>query len=232
MNVVLFGASGMVGQGVLRACLQDSSVRKVVCVGRSSLDQRHPKLMQVVREDLFDLIPFEGELTGLDACFYCLGVSAAGLTEERYRRLTYDLTVSVASTLARLNPRMTFVYVSGSGTDSSEQGRIMWARVKGATENALLRMPFKAAFMFRPGVIIPLDGIKSRTRSYRLFYDVLGPFLRGIHRLRPGSMTTTEQLGLAMLQVARVGGPEAILGGAAINAAARQAAVGGSAQPP
>jgi uncharacterized protein YbjT (DUF2867 family) len=221
INVVLLGASGMVGQGVLLECLRDASVRKVVCLGRSRITQQHPKLVQLVHQDLFDLRELESELTGLDACFYCLGVSSAGLPEEQYRRLTYDLTVSVASTLVRLNPAMTFVYVSGSGTDSTEKGRVMWARVKGTTENALLRMPFKAAYMFRPGVILPLDGIQSKTRSYRLFYDLLGPVLRVVHRLRPDSMTTTRQVGRAMLQVARANGPGAILDGAAINAAVR-----------
>ncbi len=222
MNVAIFGASGMVGQGVLRECLRDPSVKKLVCVGRAPLNEQHPKLVQVVHQDLFDLNSHESKLHGLDACFFCLGVSSAGMTEEQYRHLTYDLTVSVASMLVRLNPALTFVYVSGAGTDSTELGRTMWARVKGATENALLRMPFKAAFMFRPGIIIPLDGIKSKTRSYRLLYDVFGPLLRLIHHLRPGSMTTTRELGLAMLQLARAGGSKAILDGAAINAAAHR----------
>lgn len=221
MNVVLFGASGMVGQGVLLECLRDPTVQKVVCIGRTALDDQHPKVVQIVHQDLFDLSSMKDQLRGLDACFFCLGVSSAGMTEEQYRRLTYDLTVSVASTLARLNPAMTFVYVSGAGTDSSEHGATMWARVKGATENALLRMPFKAAFMLRPGVIIPLDGIKSKTRSYQIFYAALGPLLRLLHQLRPGAMTTTQKLGLAMLKLARSGGSETILDGAAINAAAQ-----------
>jgi hypothetical protein len=146
------------------------------------------------------------------------------MTEEQYRHLTYDLTVSAAATLLRLNPGMRFIYVSGAGTDSTEQGKTMWAPVKGATENALLGMPFKAAFMFRPDVILPLDGIKSKTRSYRMFYDVFGSLLRLAFRLRPGSMTTTEKLGRAMLNLARYGEAETILDGAAINAAARQPA--------
>ena len=190
-------------------------------MGRTALDEQDPKLVQIVHQDLFELSGLEDQLRGLDACFFCLGVTSSGMTEEQYRRLTYDLTVSVASTLVRLNPTMTFVYVSGAGTDSSERGRTMWARVKGATENALLRMPFKAAYMLRPGVIIPLGGIKSKTQSYRIFYDVLGPLLRLLYRLRPGSMTTTEQLGLAMLRLARAGGPGHVLDGAAINLVAR-----------
>ena len=222
MNVVLFGASGMVGRGVLRECMRDPLVSKVVSVGRVEVDERDPKLVQLVCKDLFDLDGIETHLSGMDACFFCLGVSSAGMTEEQYRRLTFDLTFYVASTLSRLNASMTFIYVSGTGTDSTERGSVMWARVKGATENMLLRMPFKAAFMFRPGVIIPLEGIKSKTRSYQIFYDVFGPVLRLIYRIRPGSMTTTELLGRAMLQLARDGGPEKILDGAEISAAARR----------
>ena len=217
MKVILFGASGMVGQGALLECLKDPAVRQVVSVGRTALDVQHPKLVQLVHADLFDLDPLQAELQGFDACFFCLGVSSAGMTEAQYRHLTYDLTVSVASRLARWNPAMTFIYVSGVGTDSSESGRSMWARVKGATENALLRMPFKAAYMFRPGVIIPLDGIRSKTRSYRLFYTLAGPLLRLLYRWRPGSMTTTANVGRAMLNLARDGGPQRILEGAAIN---------------
>lgn len=191
MNVIILGASGMVGQGVLHECLADPAVQKVVSLSRNSLADQHPKLVQLVQPNLFDLTHLEGQLGSLDACFYCLGVSSAGMSEAQYRHLTYDLTVSVASTLLRLNPKMSLIYVSGSGTDSTEQGKAMWARIKGATENALLRMPFEAAFMFRPGVIIPLNGIESKTRSYRLFYALLGPILRLIHRVRPGLLIPT-----------------------------------------
>lgn len=223
MNVAIFGASGMLGQGVLRECLKDPSVQQVISIGRTALDQQHPKLLQLTQKDLFDLSPLKNELGELDACFFCLGVSSAGLTEAQYRHLTYDLTTSAAAILLSLNPGMRFVYVSGTGTDSTEQGKTMWARVKGATENALLRMPFKGAFMFRPGVIIPLNGIKSKTRSYQLFYDVFGPLLKLLFKLRPGTMTTTENIGLAMLNLAKYGGPQTILDGAAINAAAQRA---------
>ncbi|MBS0341533.1 MAG: NAD(P)H-binding protein [Proteobacteria bacterium] len=220
MKVLILGASGMVGQGVLRECLRDASVRQVLCIGRAPLAQQDPKLVQIVRADLFDLRGVEDQLRDVDACFFCLGVSSAGLSEQAYRHLTYELTVSIASVLVRVNSGMTFVYVSGAGTDSTERGKTMWARVKGATENALLRMPFRAAFMLRPGIILPMDGIKSKTRSYRILYDLLGPLLRMVHRLSPGSMTTTRQLGRAMLQLARTGAPEVILDGRAINAAA------------
>ena len=220
MRVALFGATGMVGQGVLRECLRDDAVSEIVCVGRTPLGMQHPKIDEVVTSDLFELNRIEGKLRSLDACFFCLGVSSNGMSEEDYRRLTYDLTLSVASVLTRLNPGMTFMYVSGAGTDSSERGSNMWARVKGATENALLRLPFKAAYMFRPGVIVPLDGIQSKTPSYRVFYSVLGVLLSPLRLLFPRSMNTTRTIGLAMLEVARHGAKSPILGPADILAAA------------
>ena len=217
MDVIIFGASGMVGQGVLRECLLDPEVRRVVTVGRTPAGQQHAKLEEIVHADLLDLSPIESRLTGLDACFYCLGVTSSGMTEEAYTRVTYDLTVSVASTLSRLNPGMTFVFVSGVGTDSTEKGRIMWARVKGKAENALQRFPFKGAYMFRPGVIQPLHGIRSRTRAYRFFYAIAWPLLPLLKRLFPRSITTTEQIGRAMLAVAKHGAPSVILEPADIN---------------
>jgi uncharacterized protein YbjT (DUF2867 family) len=217
MNVVLFGASGMVGQGVLRECLLASDVASVLSVGRSTTPDRHPKLHQIVHADLVDYSAIEGDLAGQDACFFCLGVSSAGMTEEAYRKITHDLTLAAATVLARLNPAMTFVYVSGAGTDSSESGRSMWARVKGKTENDLLRLPFKAAYMFRPAAIRPLHGVKSKTPLYNAFYTFTGPLLGLLHRWTPSYMTTTEQMGRAMLAVARHGGPKAVLESADIN---------------
>jgi uncharacterized protein YbjT (DUF2867 family) len=218
MNVLLFGATGMVGQGVLRECLLDPDVEKVVAVGRSATGQRHPKLREIVHKDLLDFSAIESELTGFDACFFCLGVSAAGMTEEQYQRVTYDITLAAAQTLARLNPGMTFIYVSGSGTDSTEHGRIMWARVKGKTENALLRLPFKAAYMLRPAGIQPLHGIKSRTKLYRAFYAVSGPIFPLLKALFPNYVTTTEHLGRAMINVAKQGAPKPVLEAGDINA--------------
>ena len=151
MKILVFGATGMVGQGVLRECLLAADVEAVLAVGRTATGMSHSKLRDLVASDLFDIGAFQGELSGFDACFFCLGVSSAGMTEEAYTRLTYELTMKVAETLARLTPSMIFVYVSGTGTDSSEHGRTMWARVKGRLENALLRLPFRAAYMFRPG---------------------------------------------------------------------------------
>jgi uncharacterized protein YbjT (DUF2867 family) len=201
----------MVGQGVLRECLLADDVSNVVTLGRSAIGQHHSKLREIVHADLFDLSPIESALTRFDACFFSLGVSAAGMTEERYAHLTYDLTMAVATTLVRLNPAMTFIYVSGAGTDSSEHGRAMWARVKGRTENALLALPFKATYMFRPAAIIPLHGIKSRTAWYRVLYAVLGPLLPVLRAITPRYVTTTEQVGRAMLEVARHGYPKRVL---------------------
>ena len=218
MNVILFGATGMVGQGVLRECLLDAQVQRVLSVGRNTLGQQHPKLHEILRPDLFDLAPVEQQLQPYDACFFCLGVSSVGMTEEAYRHVTYDLTLAVARTLVRLNPAMTFTYISGTGTDSSERGRSMWARVKGATENALLQLPFKGAYMFRPGLIVPLHGITSKTQLYRAVYALIRPFWRPLRSAFPQAITTTEQVGRAMLHVARAGAPKKILESADINA--------------
>lgn len=205
MKVILFGATGMIGQGVLRECLLDPRVERVLAVGRSLSGRRHDKLQEVLHTDFLNVSPLEAELSGYDACLFCLGVSSAGLSEDAYRRITYGYTLAAAEVLARLNPGMTFVYVSGMGTDSTERGRTMWARVKGQTENALLRLPFKAAYMFRPAGIQPLHGIRSKTKLYRVFYTLTAPLLPLLKRLAPNLMTTTEQLGRAMLQVAAQG---------------------------
>ena len=218
MNVILFGATGMVGQGVLRECLLDPDIQQVLALGRSATGQQHTKLRELTVPDLMDLTTVEHQLTGYDACFFCTGVSSAGMTEEKYTRLTYDLTLSVARTLARLDPNMTFLYVSGAGTDSSEKGRSMWARVKGRTENALLRLPFRSAYMFRPGFIQPLHGIRSKTRLYQFLYDVLAPIQPLLKGRLPKYITTTEQLGHAMITVAKNGYPKPILESLDINA--------------
>ena len=205
MKVILFGATGMVGQGVLRECLLDGRVEHVLSIGRSALGQQHEKLEELQHQDFLDFSPLAAELSGYDACCFCLGVSSASLSEDAYRRITHDYTLAAAEVLARLNPGMTFVYVSGMGTDSTEKGRTMWARVKGQTENALLRLPFKAAYMFRPAGIQPLHGIQSKTKLYRIFYTLTAPLLPLLKRFAPNLMTTTAQLGRAMLQVAAQG---------------------------
>ena len=217
MNVILFGATGMVGQGVLRECLLDPDIKKVLSIVRKPTSQEHAKLHELMHKDFFDLSRIERELSGFDACFFCLGVSSAGMAEEAYAHTTYDLTMSAARTLVKLNPGVTFIYVSGQGTDSSERGRIMWARVKGKTENALLELPFKGAYMLRPGIIQPLRGIRSKTKVYQAFYTALGPLLPLLRKLLPNSITTTEQVGRAMIKIAKQGAPKRILDNRDIN---------------
>jgi uncharacterized protein YbjT (DUF2867 family) len=214
MKVILFGATGMVGQGVLRECLLASDVESVLTIGRGATGQPHPKLRELVLADLTDYASIEGELAGYDACFFCLGVSAAGMSEADYTRITYDVTLAAAQALARRSPTLTFIYVSGEGTDSTEQKRAMWARVKGRTENALLALPFRAV-MFRPGLIRPLHGIRSKTRMYRIFYTLAWPLFPVLGWF--GALTTTECVGRAMLRVARDGAPQPILRNRDIN---------------
>ncbi|EJN16084.1 semialdehyde dehydrogenase family protein [Bradyrhizobium sp. YR681] len=211
MRVIIFGASGMVGQGVLRECLVDPGVERVVAVGRSPTGVRSAKLTEIMHGDFTDYSAIEPKLTGFDACFFCLGVSSIGMSEERYRHLTYDLTLAAATTLARLNPQMTFTYVTGAGTDSTEQGSRMWARVKGKTENDLLKLPFRGAYMFRPGAIQPLHGVRSKTAWVQAVYTATGPLWSVLRRLSPRLATTTEQMGRAMIHVARVGYPRKVL---------------------
>jgi uncharacterized protein YbjT (DUF2867 family) len=168
-------------------------------------------LRQLVQDDMFDLTPIEPELGGIDACFFCLGVSSSGMSEAAYRHITYDLTLAVATVLARLNPAMTFIYVSGAGTDSTELGRSMWARIKGRTENALKALPFAGVYLFRPAIIQPLHGIQSKTSSYRRFYRLTRPLLPMMTRLFPNIVVTTEELGQAMLKAARRGSGRLVL---------------------
>ena len=217
MKVILFGASGMVGQGVLRECLHDPSVTQVLSIGRSATGQQHGKLIEIVRDNFLDYSDIEPQLSGYDACFFCLGVSSVGMDAERYRHLTYDVTLAAARTLARLNPQMTFVYVTGAGTDSTENGRVMWARVKGKTENDLLKLPFRAAYMFRPAAIQPLHGVRSKTAWVQAIYVVTAPLLSWLHRVAPKYVTTTEQMGRAMIKVARDGYSRPVLESEDIN---------------
>jgi len=217
MKVIVFGASGMVGQSVVREALRDPAVSRLVLVGRSPLTIQSPKVQQWVLPDVAQLDSIEAHLSDCDACFFCLGVSSGGMSEVRYRSLTYDLTLRIAQTLARLKPGMTFVYVSGAGTDSSETGRSTWARVKGATENALLRLPLQA-YMLRPGAIQPLHGVRSKTLAYRLTYVFAAPLLPLIKRWWPDQITTSERVGRAMLALAAHGAPRHILETRDINA--------------
>jgi len=218
LKVILFGASGMVGQGVLRECVLDPEVTAVVSVVRRAtapgLGRRSEKVRELVAGELGDLSRIEGELMGYDACLFCVGVSAVGMSEVDYRRVTYETTIAVARTLLRVNPTragggMTFVYVSGAGTNAN--GRAMWARVKGATEDWLMSMGFKAAYMFRPGMIVPQDGIVSKTGWYRAMYVAMRPVLPWLLRVFPKYVTTTDQVGRAMIAVAKHGYAKPVL---------------------
>jgi uncharacterized protein YbjT (DUF2867 family) len=211
MRVAIFGATGMIGRGVLRECLVDPGINGVVTVGRSATGLQNPKLREVVRKDLFGYRDIEDELKGFDACFFCLGVSSVGMAEAQYERMTYGIAMAAAETLARLNPEMTFIYVSGAGTDSTEKGRTMWARVKGKTENAIMRLPFQAAFVFRPAFVQPVHGERSRTAMYRWLYVAMKPLAPAFQRLFPDYFLTTEEIGRAMIQVARRGSAKRIL---------------------
>lgn len=209
----------MVGRGVLLECLRDPGVKLVVTLGRTAAGLHDPKLQEIVHRDLLDYAGMEETLTGFDACFFCLGVASSGMNEADYARITYGYTMASAELLARLNPAMTFIFISGSGTDSSEKGRMMWARVKGRTENALLKLPFRA-YMFRPGFIEPMDGIQSKTPMYRRFYSILGPLFPLLRRAFPNQVLSTRQIGRAMLNIAHRGYPTHILEARDIRAAA------------
>jgi uncharacterized protein YbjT (DUF2867 family) len=211
MNILIFGATGMVGQGVLRECLLDPNVQLVVTIGRTATNAQNSKLRQIVHPDLWNYATIESDLKNFDACFFCLGVGSAGMAEKDYARVTHGITIAAAETLARLNPKMVFIYVSGTGTDSSEKGRMMWARVKGKTENALLRLPFANAYMFRPGFIEPAHGEISRNKLYRVLFVFTKPVLPLLRRIFPNQILTTHQIARAMLNLVTHSYPKHIL---------------------
>jgi uncharacterized protein YbjT (DUF2867 family) len=217
MKAILFGATGMVGQGVLRECLRSNEVESVLAVGRRTSGVRHPKLSQITHQDFSDFWDLEPQLAGYDACFYCQGVSSLGMKASEYLRVTYDFALAAAQSLARQNPDMTFIYVSGAGTDSSEMGPVAWARVKGATENAIFRLPFRAAYAFRPAYIQPLHGITPKTRWLRLFYATAAPLYPLWKKLLPQYVTTTEAVGRAMIETAARGARKQVLENRDIN---------------
>jgi uncharacterized protein YbjT (DUF2867 family) len=224
VKVLIFGATGMVGQGVLRECLAAPDVELVKTVGRAPTGQKHPKLAELVHAEMWHYEGIDEELADFDACFFCIGVSAAGahMNEDKYTHITYDMTLAVANALLRLNPRMVFIYVSGVGADSTEKSKVMWERVRGRTENALLALPFRAVYIFRPGMIQPLDGIKSKTPAYRLFYSLFKPILPLMRRALPSQIVSTAQMGQAMLNAVRYGAPKRVLEPADINALSRR----------
>ena len=199
MKVLITGATGMVGEGVLHTCLAHPAIDQVAVINRRPDGVAHPSLKEIVHKDFFDLSPVEDQLSGYDACFFCLGVSSVGMDEQEYFRLTHTLTMHVAETLARLNPGTTFVYVSGAGTDGTEKGRSRWARVKGKTENDLRKLPFQKTYAFRPGFIKPMEGTKHAQPYYKYLNWL---FLIG-RALYPGGFVTLREVGLAMIHCAR-----------------------------
>lgn len=217
MRVILFGASGMVGSGALHQCLTDARVTSVVAVVRAPLGLSHPKLREVVHADFFEYAPLATTFAQSDACFFCLGVSAVGLDEATYTRLTFDLTLAAAGAMVAVNAASTFCYVSGLGTDSSERGGTMWARVKGRTENAIMALPFTASYMFRPGFIQPMHGVRSKTWWYQAIYGALAPIAPLLTRWFPGAATTSVRMGRAMITVAANGFAQRIIASRDIN---------------
>ena len=207
IKAIITGATGMVGEGVLHQCLRHPDVETVLVINRRSCGVQHEKLTEVIHKDFHDFSTIEGQLSGYNACYFCLGVSSVGMKEEDYFHLTYNLTLHVANTLARLNPGMTFCYVSGAGTDSSEQGRSMWARVKGKTENDLQKLPLKGAYLFRPGYIQPMKGMKNTLTPYK----VLGFLYPVFNALFPKYVIKLEEIGLAMIHVTEQGYTKPVL---------------------
>lgn len=207
LKVILTGATGMVGEGVLHECLQHGDVEQVLVVGRKSCGVVHPKLKEIIHANFYDLSAIEDQLAGYNACFFCLGVSSVGMKEEEFYKPTYTLTMNFASILSKHNPDMTFCYISGAGTDSSEKGRIMWARVKGKTENALMKLPFKQVYNFRPGIIKPTKGLKNILSFYKYF----GWLIPIIKLISPKYIITLKELGLVMINAATKGCEKQIL---------------------
>jgi len=206
IKTIITGATGMVGEGVLLECLDNADVEQVLVINRKPVGISHPKLREIIHGDFFNLTPIEAQLAGYDACFFCLGISSIGMSEADYKRTTYDLTLSVGEVLAKLNPDMAFCYVTGKSTDSSEQGKVAWARVKGATENALMRL-FKRAYMFRPALMKATPGQKNLNPYYK-YLAWIYPIGRALF---PASFCTLQEVGRAMINAARKGYPKRIL---------------------
>jgi len=207
LNVIITGSTGMVGEGVLMECLEHPQVKSVLVINRRPNGRIHPKLKEIIHVDLFDLSPIESELIGYNACLFCAGVSSVGMKEPEYFNLTYTLTTNVAKTLVKLNPDMVFEYVSGSATDSTEKGRAMWARVKGKTENDLMKMPFAHVYNMRPGYMHPTPG-QQYVQKYYKYIAWMYPFLK---RAFPNNVSTLRDLALAMINAALYGYDKQVL---------------------
>ncbi|GAB5539965.1 MAG: epimerase [Salibacteraceae bacterium] len=221
MKAIITGATGMIGKGVLLECLDHKEVTEVLVITRNPTGETHPKLMELIHKDFTNFDSIKDQMAGYDACYHCMGVSAATMNEANYTKLTYEVSIALANTLYALNPNMTFIYVSGVGTDSSEKGRQMWARVKGKTENDLLKIGFKQSYMFRPGMIVPLRGIKSRTKLYQFMYDYFMWLLWIVKAISPSSVIDTTKIGLAMIEVTSRGFEKPVLTPMDINECAR-----------
>ncbi|HXA02766.1 MAG TPA: NAD-dependent epimerase/dehydratase family protein [Cytophagaceae bacterium] len=216
IRAIIFGSSGMIGQGVLMECLESPEVESILIINRSPGNVKHSKLKEIVHKDFSDFSSLSAEFAGYNSCFFCLGISAVGLSENEYYKTTFELTIRVAEALLKANKDFTFCYISGASTDSSENGKMMWARVKGKTENTLLAMPFKQVYMFRPGYIQPLKGIKSRTKLYNAIYFIFKP-LYFILKPFKGMVTDTSSMGKSMIQTALHGYEKKILESSDIN---------------
>jgi hypothetical protein len=195
VNAIITGTTGMVGEGVLHECLNHPDVQSVLLINRRPAGVQHQKLKEIIHDDFYNLSGIADQLAGYNACYFCLGTTSVGKSKEEYSRITFDLTRTFAGILVKINPAMTFCYVSGTGTDSSEKGKLMWARVKGKTENYILNLGFKDAYMFRPGLILPTKGLKNTLRMYKMF----APLLPVVKMLLPGYVCSLKQIGLAMI---------------------------------
>ncbi|WJJ95401.1 NAD-dependent epimerase/dehydratase family protein [Algibacter luteus] len=215
MKVIITGATGMVGKGVLLECLDDDRIEQILLINRSDIDLKHPKIKEIIHQDFTDFSSVQQEFKEYNACFHCMGVSSVGITEEQYYKFTYTITEALVNAVYNTNPNSIFIYVSGEGTDSTEKGKSMWARVKGKTENLILNKGFKDAYMFRPGVILPKRGITSKTKLYNVFYLITRPIFPLLQKMK--SVTTTEKLGKAMIELINNQQQMKILSGSDIN---------------
>lgn len=222
MKVLVTGASGMVGKGVLIECLEDERVTEVTSLGRRSIDLKHPKLKEVLHADFSEFESISDQLKGVDASFACMGVSSVGMKEEEYSKLTYEYTLALAKTMYNNNAESTFSYVSGMGTDSTEKGRSMWARVKGKTENHIIALGFKGAYMYRPGMIVPKKGVLPKSKVYLFFIKYMSWLIHLTAKVLPKSVVQSDEIGKAMINVHLMGYPKSILNPVDIQLAAKR----------